>query len=176
MGKEIERKWMLASAGAVPSFVYDHPSHEIVQGYLCIDPVVRVRRDADEYYLTYKGRGAVEREEYNLPLTGEACERLLAKCDGIIIRKTRYYVPLDECAEASGRNAASAESRSTAGRDAAYMAEVDIFSGYYEGRVYVEVEFETAEAAAAFVAPAWFGEEVTGLPGFSNAALAFGGA
>ena len=62
---EIERKYLI---DRLPENVTSYPSHEIEQGYLCTEPVVRVRRDGDEYYLTYKGKGLLAREEYNLPL------------------------------------------------------------------------------------------------------------
>ena len=39
----------------------------------------------------------------------------------------------------------------------------------------VEVEFQSVEEAEAFVPPAWFGEDVTGNPAYSNNVLASGG-
>ena len=56
-------------------------------GLLKYRSCVRVRRDNDDYYLTYKGKGLLSREEYNLPLNKEAYEHLLAKADGIILTK-----------------------------------------------------------------------------------------
>lgn len=50
-------------------------------------PVVRIRKENDEYFLTYKSKGLLAREEYNLPLTKEAYAHLLEKADGIIITK-----------------------------------------------------------------------------------------
>ena len=47
--------------------------------------MVRIRRDDDDYILTYKSSGLMVREEYNLPLTREAYEHLKAKADGRII-------------------------------------------------------------------------------------------
>ena len=49
--------------------------------------------DNDEYYLTYKGKGLLAREEYNLPLTKESYEHLIKKADGNIITKKRYEIP-----------------------------------------------------------------------------------
>lgn len=43
------------------------------------------------------------REEYNLPLNEEAYNHLVSKCDGHIIKKTRYIIPIDLCNVASGR-------------------------------------------------------------------------
>ena len=62
---EIERKFLLKK---IPFDLNSCQYHIIEQGYLCTDPVVRVRRQDDEYYMTYKGKGLMTREEYNLPL------------------------------------------------------------------------------------------------------------
>ena len=48
----------------------------------------------------------------------------------------------------------------------------DRYEGALEGLVTVEVEFPTEEEAARFEPPGWFGRELTGEPGWSNAALA----
>ena len=76
---EIERKYLVRQ---LPENNQDFPSHQIEQAYLCTDPVVRIRREDEEYYLTYKGRGLLAREEYNLPLTAEADPQLLPKVAG----------------------------------------------------------------------------------------------
>ena len=55
------------------------------------------------------------------------------------------------------------------------VAEVDRYDGALEGLWTVEVELPSEEAAAAFTPPPWFGEELTGVPGWSNADLALGG-
>ena len=62
---EIERKFLLKT---IPDDLYTRPCHHIEQGYLCTDPVVRIRKADDNYYLTYKGKGKMAREEHNLPL------------------------------------------------------------------------------------------------------------
>ena len=49
----------------------------------------------DTYYLTYKSRGKLAREEYNLPLTKEAYEHLIGKADGNILTKKRYLIPVE---------------------------------------------------------------------------------
>ena len=87
---EIERKFLVKK---LPESLGQYKKREIEQAYLCNDPVVRVRRDNDKYYLTYKSKGFIAREEYNLPLTKEAYEHLLAKADGLIITKNRYEIP-----------------------------------------------------------------------------------
>ena len=52
---EIERKFLIKK-GLLPAELESYPFHEIEQGYLCTNPVVRIRRQDDEYYLTYKSQ------------------------------------------------------------------------------------------------------------------------
>ena len=132
---EIERKFLIA---ALPEDLTRYPRQEIEQGYLCTDPVVRIRRQDDDYILTYKSGGMMVREEYNLPLNKEAYAHLKKKTDGIYISKTRYLIPCDP-----------------------YTIELDVFHGDTDGLVLAEVEFETVEEAERFVPPAWFGTDVT---------------
>ena len=72
---EIERKFKIKSLPDLDKYEY----RVIEQGYLCTDPVMRVRKEDDKYYMTYKGRGFLEREEYNLPLNESAFLHLLPK-------------------------------------------------------------------------------------------------
>ena len=90
---EIERKYLLDQ---IPFNLSEYPSRKIEQGYLCTEPVVRIRRDGEDYYLTYKSKGLMVREEYNLPLTRDAYEHLKPKADGRIITKERFLIPLDD--------------------------------------------------------------------------------
>ena len=133
---EIERKYLV---DRLPADLSSYPHKQIAQGYLCTAPVVRIRRSDDDYYLTYKGDGLMVREEYNLPLTKEAYAHLLPKIDGLLISKTRYLIPLE----------------------GGLTAELDVFEKDLSPLVLVEVEFQSTEAANAFVPPAWFGEDVT---------------
>ena len=145
MGKEIERKFLIKERPAdLDSFSF----HEMEQGYLNTSPVVRVRREDDTYYLTYKGKGFIEREEYNLPLTKEAYMHLIQKADGNIIRKRRYLIPCGK-----------------------YTIELDCFKEPFADLVLAEVEFSTLEEANAFTPPEWFKEDVTGDYHYSNSYL-----
>ena len=133
---EIERKYLVSE---VPANLKDYHCRVIEQGYLSTHPVVRVRKDNDSYYLTYKGSGMMTREEYNLPLTAESYEHLLAKADGNIITKKRYEIP-----DNSG-----------------HTIELDIFEGVFSGTILAEVEFDSVEEAESYNPPAWFKEDVT---------------
>ena len=86
---EIERKYLIHQ---LPKELETFPSRKIQQAYLCVNPVVRIRRQNDDYYLTYKGKGMMVREEYNLPLTKEAYQHLKEKADGLVLSKTRYLL------------------------------------------------------------------------------------
>lgn len=146
---EIERKFVPAK---LPNNLESYPHTRIEQGYLCTSPVVRVRRDGDSYYMTYKGSGMMVREEYNLPLTKEAYEHLIPKADGTVISKVRYRIPI--------------------GND--LTAELDIFDGSLNGVLLVEVEFADEDAANHFTPPDWFGEDVTLDPRYHNSNMSKG--
>lgn len=142
---EIERKYLIHK---LPENLDAYPYHEIEQGYLCTDPVVRIRRQDDEYYLTYKSKGLMVREEYNLPLTAEAYTHLKAKADGHLISKRRYLIPFSP-----------------------YTIELDVFTSPEKGLILAEVEFPSEEAALSFQAPDWFGEDVTHSSRYHNSNL-----
>ena len=145
MGKEIERKFLVKE---IPANLSEYPYHMLEQGYLNTDPVVRVRKEDDTYYLTYKGRGYIEKEEYNLPLNEDAYRHLLAKADGNIISKKRHLIPCPP-----------------------YTIELDVFEAPFAPLVIAEVEFPSLEEAKAFTPPEWFGEDVTGDYHYSNSYL-----
>ena len=143
---EIERKFLIP---VLPENLECYSSHEIEQGYLCREPVVRIRRQDEEWILTYKSKGMMVREEYNLPLTREAYEHLKEKTDGLLIEKTRYLIPLE-----SG-----------------LTAELDVFHSAHEGLCMAEVEFPDRNMAEGFEPPEWFGEEVTFSGRYHNSRL-----
>lgn len=141
---EIERKFLIKN---IPENLDSYAFHLIEQGYLCTDPVVRVRRQDDDYFLTYKGKGLLAREEYNLPLTQSGYEHLIKKADGNIIKKKRYLIPIE---------------------DTDLTIELDIFDKPFAPLIMAEVEFSSVEDANAFIAPDWFGEDVTNDPAYHN--------
>ena len=142
---EIERKFLVKTA---PDNLTSYPCRFLEQGYLSTEPVVRVRQDNDKYELTYKSKGLMIREEYNLPLTKESYEHLKSKADGRIITKKRYMIPYDK-----------------------YTIELDVFEGELAPLILAEVEFSSEEEANAFVPPEWFGEDVTYSTKYHNSNL-----
>ena len=83
---EIERKFTVK---CLPDHLEQYPVKHLEQAYLNTDPVIRIRREDDTYYMTYKGSGMLAREEYNLSLNRESYAHLLPKCDGNVISKKR---------------------------------------------------------------------------------------
>lgn len=146
---EIERKYLISQ---IPFSLENYEFHRIEQAYLCTDPVVRIRREDSDFYMTYKSKGLMVREEYNLPLTEESYNHLLQKADGNIISKKRYKIPY----------------KNTNG---SYIIELDIFLDAFDGLILSEVEFKTEEEALAFIPPDWFGEDVTFSSKYHNSTL-----
>ena len=141
---EIERKFLIKE---LPENLESYQSLEIEQGYLCTKPTIRVRKSNDEYYMTYKGKGLLEREEYNLPLTKEAYESLIKKSEGNIISKTRYVIPIE---------------------GSHLKIELDVFKAPFDGLILAEVEFDSTREADSFVMPDWFLKDVTGEREYYN--------
>ena len=143
---EIERKFL---AGYLPPGYAGCERHEISQGYISTDPVIRIRRMDDEYFLTVKSGGLLAREEFEINISKEAFDKLSGKCEGIILSKTRYYIP----------------------QEGNLMAEMDVFHGDFDGLRYIEVEVGSVEEAEDFIPPDYFGPEVTDKPEYQNSGL-----
>ncbi len=150
MGMEIERKFTIKS---LPDSLDSYDHHMIEQAYLTTEPTIRVRREDERYYMTYKGTGgansSLSHEEYNLPLTKQAYETLSAKADGNVIRKKRFLIPYGK-----------------------YTIELDIFDEPFKPLIIAEVEFPSVDEANAFTVPEWFDEDVTDRKEYRNAYLA----
>lgn len=54
-------------------------------------------------------------------------------------------------------------------------AEVDIYEGKLQGLMTTEVEFSSVEAAEKFVAPTWFGRDVSEEKAYKNTSLSLYG-
>lgn len=146
---EIERKFKVRR---LPENLDRYPVSHIRQAYLCREPVVRVRQQNENFWLTCKGKGLFTREEFELPMDEKAFQHLLSKADGNIVTKNRYYIPF------SGKT-----------------IELDVFSGDLAPLVLAEVEFDSEDEGLAFVPPDWFGEDVTRDPAYSNSNLSVKG-
>lgn len=141
---EIERKFTVKELPDLDAYKF----HEISQAYLNRNPVMRIRKQDDEYYFTYKGKGLLAREEYNLPLNEESFYNLLPKAEGKVISKKRYLIPYEK-----------------------YIIELDVFEGDLAPLIIAEVEFDSIDEAEAFVGPDWFLEDVTNDSKYHNSNL-----
>lgn len=148
---EIERKFRVAQlpdalGAGVP----------LRQAYVALDGdvEVRVRREGADHRLTVKGGRGLQRAEVELPLSADEFDELWRLAGARTLAKARHRVPL--------------------GPDG-LVAEVDLYEGPLAGLAVVEVEFSSEAQAQAFAAPHWFGAELTGQPGWSNAELAVHG-
>ena len=112
---EIERKFLIES---LPDNFESYSCDTLIQAYISTEPVIRVRQKNEDYILTLKSAGLLAREEIEMPLTEESFKHLLAKKDGISIKKKRYKIP-----------------------DTPYLIELDVFEGDYNGFCMAEVEF-----------------------------------
>lgn len=151
---EIEKKFQVK---ILPENLEEFPKKEIEQGYLCVNPVVRIRKSNERFILTYKSRNGVEKtisdaqmsQEIEVPLTEEAYLHLREKVDNHFITKTRYVIPLPD----------------------GHKGELDIFHGLLEGLFFIEVEFLSEEDAQNFVPPDWFGANVSEDERYTNSFL-----
>lgn len=144
---EIERKFLVKK---IPSNLNEYDNERIEQGYLSINPEVRVRSKKGKCYLTVKGEGTLSREEYETLIKSETYNDLSSKIQGKLLVKDRYNIPLDnDC-----------------------IAELDIYINLDWLTSIVEVEFENIESANNFIVPEWFGVEVTDDRTYKNKNLA----
>lgn len=149
---EIEKKFLLKE---LPNDLSKYECLNLVQAYVSTDPVIRLRNNNDEkYYLTLKSKGHLVREEIEFPLTKEQFLNLWPKIDSKVISKKRYLIPLEEDG---------------------LIAELDLYEDFLEGLTTVEVEFESELKSEYFVAPSWFGKDVTHDSRYKNSSLALYG-
>lgn len=142
MGVEIERKFLVRKE-ALPRELPE--GDELEQGYLSVDPTVRVRlvtgHDGTRHAeLTIKGKGLLSRAEFNYPIPHEEAEALLAMC-ARGLRKVRRK-----------------------------LGRFDL--DHFRDRELWLAEIELRDEGESFERPPWLGEEVTGDPQYSNSRLA----
>lgn len=150
---EIERKFKVLK---LPDNIEKYEKTEIEQGYLCIKPTVRIRKNDDIYTLNYKWKDkniveqkAIQNIEYEMPLTKENYKHLVSKVDNNMIIKTRYKIPIKN----------------------KLIAEVDIFHGNLEGLIFSEVEFKNLNDSENFKKPEWMGEDISFDKRYDNTLL-----
>lgn len=147
MGREIERKFLVADDGWRPGF----DPKPMRQGYLSFGPPasVRVRVSAAKAYLNIKQSTLnIARDEFEYAIPVADAEFMLAHlCAGQSIEKTRHHV-----------------------RHGGLVWEVDVFEGANAGLVVAEVELQRADQHVDL--PPWTGREVSGDARYLNSSLA----
>ena len=168
-GVEIERKFLVKDDGFRSEA---SESHHLVQGYICRESgrTVRVRIADDRAYLTIKGRSSdsgLSRLEWETEIQVADARSLLSLCQGGIIDKTRYIVPvhIDENLSGPVPQSGGGGVIGCTGR----KWEVDEFHGDNAGLVMAEIELGSEDEE--FLRPAWLGEEVTGDRRYYNSML-----
>ena len=118
---EIEKKFKVKQ---FPDNLDGYEQKHIEQGYLCVNPIVRIRKSNDRYILTYKSLAAGSDDkntdfrinnEIEVFLTKEGYEHLKEKVDDNLIIKTRYIIPLED----------------------GHTGELDVFRGVLEGLYFI---------------------------------------
>ncbi|WP_038054180.1 CYTH domain-containing protein [Thioalkalivibrio sp. ALJ1] len=147
MGREIERKFLLASTAWRDEVVR---SQYMRQGYLCGNDraSIRVRVDEEGANLNIKSATlGVERDEYQYDIPVADAHRLLDTLAGPQVEKTRHWVDVE-----------------------GWEYEIDVFEGANAGLIVAELELPSSDAE--FPRPDWLGEEVSHDPRYYNTELA----
>lgn len=143
MAIEIERKFLIKH---IPLNLVKY-SHHIKQGYIVNDSqkVIRVRKKANQYYLTIKGNTiGISRSEFEYAIPKNDAENLFDQfCLSGIIEKTRHYV--------ANKN---------------HLWEIDEFHGENDGLIVAEIELDSEDEV--FEIPNWVDQEVTSEKKYYN--------
>ena len=146
MAIEIERKFLIKH---IPLDRVKY-SHHIKQGYIVNDSqkVIRVRKKANQYYLTIKGNTiGISRSEFEYTIPKNDAENLFDQfCLSGTIEKTRHYV----------------ERKS-------HLWEIDEFHGRNDGLIVAEIELDSEDEF--FEIPNWVDQEVTSEKKYYNMSL-----
>lgn len=144
---EIERKFL------IDAFPKEYPLLEesvVHQGYLAVDPVVRIRSKQSskksDYILCFKGEGTLMRQETEIPISYGTFKELEALLKAPMIRKDYKVYELPD----------------------GMKLECNLVDeGTTTEFFYAEVEFESLKQAKEFVPPAILKKEVTEDPSYS---------
>jgi adenylate cyclase len=147
MGKEIERKFLLAN----DTWKENAQGYLFRQGYIINrkpGQTVRVRTCNNSGFLTIKGKSTgISRLEFEYPIPLDDANSLLDHlCEQPILEKIRYFV------EYKG-----------------FTWEIDEFLGDNAGLLVAEIELEAEDQP--FPKPHWIGEEVSGDIRYFNSSL-----
>ncbi len=164
MKQEIERKYEIKE---IPQDLKIETATKIEQAFIYDDgfTLIRLRKQTpicgEETKVTYiynvKTKGNIkldsnyqisQKYEVESYITEEQYQKLKKNQINNEIKKTRIVIPIDD----------------------SLKAEIDIYEGYLQGFLTVEVEFENKTKAKKFEKPYWFGQEI-GYEELSNRKL-----
>jgi adenylate cyclase len=149
---EIERKWLVP---AIPSWIMEYQPTHIDQGYVLSNKNVSIRVRAEKnciktvYTMTVKSGQGMSRQEYEVEIDKDTFNELWIQTEGNRIEKARFKIPMHN----------------------GLKIEFDFFGGNNIGLLLAEVEFKDQDEAVNYIAPDWFGEDVTFDGRYTNAEL-----
>jgi CYTH domain-containing protein len=144
MGKEIEKKFLLAGSIPIPA---KHQKLLIKQGYISAEKgkQVRIRLYTTKAVLGIKFTGGQVREEFEYEIPMSDGKNLYNKCSWTLEKKRLTFKRGKE--------------------------QYDIDT-YPNGITFVEVEFKSLKNMENWVKPSWIGEDITDNKDYSNIVLA----
>lgn len=114
------------------------------------DPLVRIRRKNDRYYLTFKGKGLIKRSEVEFEINEFYANELIYNFPTFSLEKERYEVNYD-----------------------GMTWEIDFFLGSLHGLIIAEVELQNEDQKISI--PPWVEKEITEDGRWTNIKLAMFG-
>ncbi len=148
---EIEKKYLL---DRLPEDIESHPKKSIFQGYITTDShnEVRVRSKGEDHFLTVKQGSGLSRTEVEIEISEDQFNALWKLTANKRVEKIRYDY-----------------------QGSSSLIEIDIYRNELTPLKVAEVEFSSVEDSRHFVAPDFFGHEVTDDKAYKNASLAING-
>ncbi|MFJ2865107.1 hypothetical protein [Kitasatospora sp. NPDC087314] len=149
MPLKIERKFLIAANWPAAAA---QQTLELMQGHVPVegaDGEMHVRASGGGYFLALETGQGLVREEVEIGITKGVFQALWEMTSGRRVQKKRSSI-----AYGGG------------------IIEVDEFAGVHAGLTLAEVKFPSEADARVFVAPSWFGQEVTDDVRFKSACLA----
>lgn len=146
MGKEIERKFLLADGASIPiPMVYQ--SFKIKQGYIHAekDKQVRIRITRDKAILGIKYTNEFIRDEFEYEIPMIDGKQIYNKCEWKLEKKRLSFKRGQE------------------------TYDIDTLPN---GMIWVEVEFKSIKHMEEWIKPSWLGKEITNNKKYSNVILA----
>ncbi|ONI41586.1 adenylate cyclase [Candidatus Epulonipiscium fishelsonii] len=143
---EFQRKFLVNKVPELSNYSNEY----ITQGYISTDPIIRIRQVDDQYFASMKSFGHLAREKFRMPINKEQFESLEKKVESNFIKKHRYFIPIGN----------------------GLTAKLDIYEEDLNKLLTIEVNFASRAQAESFLAPDWFGADITHDSRYRNNNLA----